>query len=41
MDTSVVDQELFLGDVIEAETQQNGELFFRRLVTPSPWHYWH
>ncbi len=36
----LVDQELFLGDVIEAETQENGELSFRRLVTPSPWHHW-
>jgi|SRR5579883_1088800 hypothetical protein len=36
----LVDQELFLGDVIEAETLANGELSFRRLVTPSPWHHW-
>ena len=36
----LVEQELFLGDVIEAETQENGELAFRRLVTPSSWHHW-
>lgn len=36
----LLEQEVFLGDVIEAETQENGELAFRRLVTPSSWHHW-
>ncbi len=29
-----------IGDVIEAETQENGVLYFRRLVTPSSWLHW-
>ncbi len=35
-----VEQQLFLGDIIEAETQEDGVLSFRRLVTPSPWCHW-
>ena len=35
-----IEQQLFLGDVIEAETHEDGVLYFHRMITPSPWLHW-
>lgn len=36
----LVEQEIYLGDIIEAEVRDDGVLRFRRLVVASPWHHW-